>query len=117
MKKIVIAFDCDGTLVTKDSASKQRIIGNERIRTLLITLATFKNTKIIVWSGSGEMWAQQCVRGLGLTKYVDETMAKNFLGRDKDGHPILTADVTPDIAIDDIHECILGNLNLIVNEK
>lgn len=117
MKKITIAFDCDGTLVTTDSAETGRIVANERIRTLLITLASFKNTKIIVWSGSGEMWARQVVRELGLTKYVDRIMAKNVLGRDENDHPIITADIEPDIAIDDIQDCDLGKLNLIVREK
>lgn len=117
MKKITIAFDCDGTLITWDSADNQQIVANERIRSLLVTLASFKNTKIIVWSGSGEIWARQVVRELGLSKYVDKIMAKNVLGRDENDHPIITADITPDIAIDDIQACELGVLNLIVKEK
>lgn len=117
MKKISIAFDCDGTLVTTESADNQQIVANERVRSGLIWLASMKNTEIIVWSGSGEMWARQVVRELGLTKYVDKIMAKNVLGHDDDGHPIITADITPDIAIDDIQSCELGILNLIVREK
>ena len=117
MKKITIAFDCDGTLITTESADNQKIVPNERIRTLLVALASFKNVKIIVWSGGGEMWARQVVRELGLTKYVDKIMAKNIIGIDDEGHPIITADITPDIAIDDMHRCELGILNLIVNEK
>lgn len=116
MKKIVIAFDCDGTLVTNESSMSGKIVANERIRSLLVTLASFKNVKIIVWSGSGEIWAHQVVRELGLIKYVDKIMAKNVIGRDEEGHPIITADITPDIAIDDIQACELGVLNLIVNE-
>lgn len=117
MKKTTIAFDCDGTLITTESADKQQIVANERIRSMLITFARFKNVKIIVWSGSGEMWARQVVRELGLTKYVDKVMAKNIIGRDEEGHPIITADITPDIAIDDIQDCELGVINLIVREK
>lgn len=117
MKKITIAFDCDGTLVTTDSATNKQIVANERIRSLLITMASMKNTKIIVWSGTGEIWARQVVRELGLTKYVDKVMAKNIIGRDEAGHPVITADITPDIAIDDIQACKLGVLNLIVFEK
>ena len=49
MKKITIAFDVDGTL--RDNTAGDRPIANERIRTLLVSLASFKNTKIIVWSG------------------------------------------------------------------
>jgi FMN phosphatase YigB (HAD superfamily) len=49
MKRITIAFDCDGTLI--DNTTKPGVIkANEEIRTLLITLAKFKNVKIIVWS-------------------------------------------------------------------
>lgn len=117
MKKYFVAFDCDGTLVTTDSADNKQIVANERIRTLLITLASFKNVKIIVWSGSGEMWARQVVRELGLTKYVTKIMAKNVIGHDEKGHPIITADVTPDLAIDDIQSCELGIMNFIVKEK
>lgn len=117
MKKIRIAFDCDGTLITADSAEKRQIVANERIRSLLVTLASFKNIEIIVWSGSGEMWAHQVVRELGLSKYVKKIMAKNVIGRDENDRPIITADIEPDIAIDDIHACELGKLNLIVDES
>lgn len=116
MKKVVIAFDCDGTLIQTVNA-KGQMVANERIRTLLITLASFKNTKIIVWSGGGELWARQVTRNLGIEKYVDNIMGKNVLGRDESGHPIISADITPDIAIDDIQSCTLGVLNLIVREK
>ena len=117
MKKITIAFDVDGTLINNDKTNDSGFVANERIRSLLIALASFKNTKIVVWSGSGELWARQAVRGLGLDTYVDEIMAKNVLGKDEDGHPIITADITPDIAIDDIQSCELGMINLIVKEK
>lgn len=118
MKKVIIAFDCDGTLVTTDSASTGRIVANERVRSMLIAFASMKNTQIIVWSGSGEMWARQVVRELGLTKYVDKYQAKEILGRDDAGHPVFAVpEVRPDIAIDDIQACALGKINLIVNEK
>ena len=113
MKKITIAFDVDGTLRnnTDDSA-----VANERIRTLLIILASFKNTKIIVWSGGGELYARQMAGALGISKYVDAYASKNFIR--KDGiKPIFKPDITPDIAIDDIHDCVLGKINLIVQEK
>lgn len=116
MKKVTICIDVDGTLV-QDGPEGGIPIANERIRSLLITLASFKNTKIIVWSGSGELWANQVVSSLGLQKYVDKVMAKNIIGRDEEGHPIITADITPDIAIDDIQDCELGKINLIVKEK
>lgn len=117
MKKITIAFDVDGTLISGVDPIDKIFIPNERIRTMLITMASFKNTKIIVWSGSGELWARQVVNGLGIAKYVDKIMAKNVIGRDENDHPIITADITPDIAIDDIQACELGLINLIVREK
>ena len=117
MKKVVIAFDCDGTLVTTDSAETGRVVANERIRSMLVTFASFKNTKIVVWSGSGEMWARQVARELGLTKYVDVFASKNHLGKDESGKHLFNPDIKPDLAIDDIQDCELGLLNLIVREK
>lgn len=101
MKKITIAFDVDGTLAN----SKKEQVPNERIRTLLVTLHSFKNVKIVVWSGSGEFYASQIANTLGISKYVDRYAAKQ------------TADFIPDIAIDDVQDCELGRINLIVREK
>lgn len=117
MKKITIAFDCDGTLVTTDSADTKRIVANERIRSMLIALASFKNTRIIVWSGSGELWAKQVGLAIGIDKYVSRYATKNHLGKDENGKHIFDPEFTPDIAIDDIQDCELGTLNLIVREK
>lgn len=117
MQKIVIAFDCDGTLVTTDSASSKNIVANERIRTLLVTLASFKNTKIIVWSGGGETWARQVGASLGLDKYVDLYASKNYIGKVDGKHVFDPEFPKPDIAIDDIQDCVLGVTNLIVREK
>lgn len=126
--KFIIAFDCDGTLVTTFSIKSGKIVANERIRTLLITLATLKfiamqddeyprEIEIWVWSGAGEIWAHQVVRELGLTKYVHQVKSKNIIGHDAKGHPIFDPEETPDWAIDDIHACRLGGTNLIVKEK
>lgn len=117
MKPVTIAFDCDGTLVTTMSAASGKIVANERIRTLLVSLASFKNVKIIVWSGSGELWARQVGAALGIDKYVDLYTTKNYLGRAADGTHLFDPDEQPDIAIDDIQACELGTLNLIVREK
>lgn len=117
MKKITIAFDCDGTLVTTDSAETRKIVANERIRTLLVTLARFKNVRVVIWSGGGEMWARQVGAALGLDKYVWKYMDKIYLGRGDDGKIKFGTDFKPDIAIDDIQACELGAINLIVREK
>lgn len=117
MNKITIAFDCDGTLATTDSVKTKKIVANERIRSLLITLASMKNTKIIVWSGGGEMWARQVGGAIGIDKYVNEYHSKNHLGQTEFGEHIFSPDFVPDIAFDDIQACELGKLNLIVREK
>ena len=101
MKKVTIAFDVDGTLRNNKD---DKIIPNERIRSLLIILSSFKNVKIIVWSGAGELYARQCALALGIIHLVDGYYAK-------------TTDWRPDIAIDDIQECAMGKFNLIVREK
>lgn len=117
MKKFLIAFDVDGTLVNSEKTKDGVIVANEDIRSMLITMSRFKNVRIVVWSGSGEIWANQVVNGLGLKKYVWKVMAKNIEGRDENDHPIITADIRPHIAIDDIQSCTLGIMNLIVREK
>lgn len=126
MKELLIAFDVDGTLVNND---KSPITANERIRAMLITLSSMKNTKILVWSGGGELWARQAVAGLGLGAYVD-AYGDKMLGTDPDCeecqrvqrepdyvHHHFKTKIKPDIAIDDIQECELGIFNLIVREK
>jgi phosphoserine phosphatase len=120
MKKIHIAFDVDGTLIRNDGPGDMDggpPVANERIRSLLVTLASFKNTRITVWSGGGELYARQVVNALGLGKYVDDYATKNLKGKDGDGNYVFDPGFTPDIAIDDIQHCELGTLNLIVKEK
>jgi len=48
MKKTVIAFDVDGTLI--NNKYEGEYVANENVRNLLIILAGFKNIKIVVWS-------------------------------------------------------------------
>lgn len=118
MKQVTIAFDCDGTLVTTESAETKQIVANERVRSLLIALAHMKNVRIVVWSGSGELWARQVAAAIGINKYVDQFASKNHMGKDEDGKHIFNPDIPkPDIAVDDIHACELGIINLIVREK
>ncbi len=54
---------------------------------------------------------------MAIEKYVDIYGDKGFGGYEEDGRPIFHADLKPDIAIDDIYECELGTLNLVVDEK
>jgi hydroxymethylpyrimidine pyrophosphatase-like HAD family hydrolase len=120
VKKVHIAFDVDGTLIRNDGPGDMDggvPVANERIRSLLVTLASFKNTRITVWSGGGELYARQVVNSLGLSKYVDDYAGKNLVGKDAEGNYVFEPGFKPDIAIDDIQHCDLGNLNLIVREK
>ena len=108
MKSVTIAFDVDGTLRNNRKAYERgNPFGaqpNERIRSLLIALASFKNVKIVVWSGGGKEYAEDIVSSFKLKPYVDACYGK------EDGF-------VPDIAIDDIQACELGGVNLIVREK
>lgn len=103
MRKIVIAFDVDGTLRNNEGIEP---LANERIRTLLIILSSFKNVKIIVWSGSGELYARQVARAIHIHPYVDAFASKTEWET-----------IKPDIAIDDIQDTAIGKINLIVREK
>ena len=117
MKTITIAIDVDGTLIrNQENFQDKAPVANERIRNLLIILASMKNTRIIVWSGVGELYARQCAAAIGVAEYVDQYADKYYMGR-QDGKPFFMPDITPDIAIDDIQACDLGTLNLIVKEK
>lgn len=115
MKKVLIAFDIDGTL--RANTIEDKVVANERIRTLLITLASMKNTKILVWSGGGELYARQMVAALNIEKYVDIITGKELTPEDGMGVRESHSVYKPDIAFDDIQDCVLGNVNLIVKEK
>lgn len=115
MKTITIAFDCDGTLLDN---TKQKMEANERIRSLLIALSSFKNTRIVVWSGGGELYARQVANALHIAQYVDAYAGKNPQSvTETDTRHVFKPDIQPDIAIDDIQDCDLGAINLIVREK
>lgn len=118
MKKITIAFDVDGTLRNNTAVLP---IANERIRQLLIILSSFKNVKIVVWSGGGELYARQMARLFHVDQYVDGYASKNpqrSVGVEETATKhVFKPDIEPDIAIDDIQDCDLGIINLIVREK
>jgi len=103
MKTVTICFDVDGTLRNNKS---DKVIANEDIRSLLRILAKFKNTRTIVWSGSGELYARQVANELHVTHWVDQFASKT-------DYP----SINPDIAIDDIQDTAIGKINLIVREK
>lgn len=104
MQKIIIAFDVDGTLITDGGAYPD--ISNPRIVELLKILSTFKNVRIVVWSGGGKEYAERWVRLLGVEDCVWKIASK-----------MEHKEIQPDIAIDDIQDTAIGKINLIVREK
>lgn len=110
MQKLIVAFDCDGTLIDKDGNV------NWRQKEFLMHFARLKNVEVIVWSGQGKEYAEMIVRMLDIEKYVKRCYSKNFVGMAGGKHQF-KPDIEPHLAIDDIHACELGYFNLIVSEK
>ena len=110
MKKIIIAFDVDWTLIKSEPYWECNYIPNNRICHLLEILYSFKNVKIIVWSWWGKKHSERAVEVCNLTKFVSKNKCYSKDWQDKPTFSI-------DIAIDDIHKCDLWNINLIVKEK
>lgn len=68
----------DGTLRDNTVDQHTSPVANERIRTLLITLSSMKNTRIVVWSGGGELYTRQVGASLGLSFLRGGVALKNF---------------------------------------
>lgn len=117
MKKVLVAFDVDGTLRNNVVPDTQPPVANENVRTVLVLLSKMKNVSVLVWSGGGELYARQVCAHLGIDSYVDRYADKGYAGKDEKGNHLFTTDIRPDIAIDDIQDCELGLINLIVREK
>ena len=117
MKEIIIAFDVDGTILNNEGVPPetapafrpQTSVNLEVVMLLQILSKYMKNTKIYVWSGGGKEYAEQVVRRYGLEKYVDRCFGKHEYESELYGKV--------DLAIDDVHSCELGTLNLIVKCK
>lgn len=118
MKKVIIAFDVDGTLIRNTAEPGDRTHGTPNnddvpivhwINTLQV-LSTCKNVKIVVWSGGGIEYARTWGRRLGLDKYVWRYASKLE-------HADIRKHCDALIAIDDIQATALGDINLIVREK
>lgn len=108
MRKVVVAFDVDGTLRCNHTEDCQDI--NRRVVDALIFFKHMKNTHVMIWSDGG-------------ADYARSFLEPKFPELSKDVHFASKIDTTtwkwgqPDIAIDDIQECNLGKINLIVREK
>lgn len=108
MKEVIISFDIDGTLITNSSGLGQESL-NIEVYNLLVLFSKMKNTKIYVWSGGGQDYAEQIVRKYGLQKYVERCFGKHEYDETIHGKV--------DIAIDDEHAFSLADKNLIVRMK
>lgn len=105
MREIVIAFDIDGTL--RCNCTETCRDTNENIVELARILKTFKNTRLVAWSGGGGDYTQH---------FIDsDPRLQAIFGRRCYGKVL--AGFKPDIAIDDIQDTALGVMNLIVREK
>lgn len=108
MKRVVVAFDVDGTLRCNCTPTCRDV--NRRIVDLMYIMRHMKNVSIMVWSGGGAAYAQHfmhrfesdLIKGMHYASKLDPSTWK--WGK-------------PDIAIDDIQDCELGTINLIVREK
>lgn len=126
MRKIVIAFDVDGTLRC-NTVPEERLVANRRIVRLWETLATFKNVELHVWSNRGAEYCDMIVKQFDLQKCKGthlkqwqamqqvEVRSASMAGQ---SYMATRADAfVPDIAIDDQQRFDGGMLNLIVREK
>lgn len=105
MEKIAFCFDIDGTLIDGEEKHVNTI-------KLLIAMGEqkWKNVKVVVWSGGGEEYAKTFVSRLGLENHVDMVIGKlQYPMLQKLGYKI--------IAVDDVQDTRLGDVNLIVRNK
>lgn len=110
MKRVVIAYDVDGTLRDTPRPSADKLIYKMHPDTsfTMMTLSRAKNVKIIVWSARGKKYAEEIVNRFHLRKYV---------WRAEDKSPEVAAKYKVDIAFDDQHSFDLANVNIIVRNK
>lgn len=118
MEKFILCVDVDGTLINNVEAGKgNRVHGTPYnddvphvpIINAVMVLSTFKNIKLVVWSGGGKQYAETWGRRLGLDKYVWRYASK-LEHEDIKKHGRI-------IAIDDIQDTAIGDINLIVRNK
>ena len=81
-------------------------VGERRVSRNMLLSWTFRRTH-----------ARQVCVAMAIEQYVDVYADKGFGGYEADGSPIFHTDVQPDIAFDDIEECALGTVNLMVRER
>ena len=106
MKKVAICFDVDGTLIDKDEMNYQTV---ELLDTIMNQ--RWKNLTVIIWSGGGADYARTIIRDIR-PQYEDELKFYSKLQ-----HKELRTKYHQLIAIDDIQDTSIGDINLIVRNK
>ena len=117
MKEVIVAFDVDGTILNNEGIPPETpphlrprcSVNLEVILLIRILSKRMKNTKIYVWSGGGQSYAEHICREYGLEKYVDRCFGKHEYEEELYGKV--------DICFDDVHACELAEKNLIVKMK
>ena len=115
MQKIIVAFDVDGTLVKNIGEDREHGVPNNNDAPIvhnvnaLHILARMKNVRIVVWSGGGKQYAETWGSRLGLDASVWRYASK-LEHEDIKKHGFV-------VAIDDIQDTAIGDINLIVREK
>lgn len=100
MKKLVVAFDVDETLILQDREGQD--YPNYSVIDLLRWFRSQGHT-IVIWSGGGEDYARTWARKLGFSDAVIAPKTKEA-----------AADLNVDIAIDDSEDCTLGKIQIYV---
>lgn len=106
MEKVAMCFDVDGTLIVDD-----RIVFDTRTLLDWFVAQKWKNVDVIVWSGGGADYARSIIRTI-LPPIEDKVKFYSKLQ-----HKELRAKYDKIIAIDDIQDTQLGDINLIVRNK
>jgi hypothetical protein len=104
MEKVAICFDVDGTLIEGNDVEHEQTI----VLLEMFMRQEWKNLDIIVWSGGGAEYAETIVRRLF-------PYSRRFLKfHSKLEHNELRKKYSKIIAIDDVQDTRLGDVNLIV---
>ena len=108
MEKTAICFDVDGTLIDEDTVIHSRTLDILRA----FAFQKWKNLDVIVWSGGGPDYAR--LQYGRITKDMDE---RYVTFHSKLEHTELRKKYARIIAVDDIQDTRLGDVNLIVRNK
>lgn len=112
MEKVAICFDVDGTLI--GNTTKKGWYQTPIALVRLFASQDWKNLDVIIWSGGGAKYAEQIWRDI--TMY-EQNVFTNIKFHSKLEHTELRKKYAKIIAIDDVQDTRLGDVNLIVRNK